>query len=61
LNEVLFRGQRMATELSANNPELIESLRRNIGNRTQPGGNEDSSSEGNSNKSIQLKTISFCS
>jgi len=51
----------MATELSANNPELIESLRRNIGNRTQPGGNEDSSSEGNSNKSIQLKTISFYS
>lgn len=29
---LLFRGQRMASELSTNNPDLIESIRRNIRN-----------------------------
>lgn len=27
----------MASEISANNPELIESLRRSVGNPNQPG------------------------
>ncbi len=39
----------MATELSANNPDLIDSIRRNMGNRTQPDGNNDSTEDGNSN------------
>ena len=29
-----LRGQRMASEMSANNPDFIESLRRNMGNRS---------------------------
>ena len=44
----------MATELSANNPDLIESIRRNMGNRTQPDGNNDSTSNGNSNESTSI-------
>jgi len=38
-----YRGQRMASELSANNPDLIESLRRNMPNQ-QPPNNDNSSS-----------------
>ena len=39
----------MATELSANNPDLIDSIRRNMGNRNQPDGTNDSTEDGNSN------------
>jgi hypothetical protein len=35
----------MAGELSANNPDLIESLRRNISNRSQPNRDTQSSLE----------------
>jgi hypothetical protein len=46
----------MATELSANNPELIESIRRNMdnSNRTQPDGNNDSTSNGNANEPTSI-------
>lgn len=46
----------MATELSANNPDLIESIRRNRGdgNQTQPDGDNDSTSENNSNGSTSI-------
>ena len=43
----------MASELSANNPDLIESIRRNMNNSNQPGSqenNDNSSSDGNSNE-----------
>jgi hypothetical protein len=40
----------MATELSANNPDLIESIRRNMGNRPQPGGDDNPTSDGNSSE-----------
>ncbi|CAF2421389.1 unnamed protein product [Rotaria sp. Silwood2] len=51
LQTLLQTGQRMASELSANNPDLIESIRRSMGNRTQPDGNNDSGSDNNSNGS----------
>ncbi|CAF4785765.1 unnamed protein product [Rotaria sp. Silwood1] len=51
LQTLLQTGQRMASELSANNPDLIESIRRSMGNRTQPDGNNDSGSGDNSNGS----------
>ncbi|CAF4893641.1 unnamed protein product, partial [Rotaria socialis] len=41
----------MASELSANNPDLIESIRRNMGNREQPDGNIDGGPDGTSNGS----------
>jgi len=44
----------MATELSANNPDLIESIRRNMGNRTQPDGNNDPNSDGKSNETTNI-------
>jgi hypothetical protein len=44
----------MATELSANNPDLIESIRRNMGNRTQPDGNNDSIADGNADESTGI-------
>jgi hypothetical protein len=44
----------MATELSANNPDLIESIRRNMGNRTQPDGNNESNSDGKSNEPTNI-------
>jgi hypothetical protein len=49
----------MASELSANNPELIESIRRNMGNsnRTEPDGNNDSTSDGNTSEYSNLKSI----
>jgi hypothetical protein len=48
----------MASELSANNPDLIESIRRNAGNRTQPDGSNDSTSDGNPDESTsKLKSI----
>ena len=42
---LLFRGQRMASELSTNNPDLIESIRSNIrnGNDNQSDNNPDES------------------
>jgi hypothetical protein len=40
----------MATELSANNPDLIESIRRNIG-RPNASGNNNASSENNPDES----------
>jgi hypothetical protein len=49
-----FRGQRMATELSANNPDLIDSIRRNMGNQPQPDGNNDSTSDDTPNGSTSL-------
>jgi len=47
LETLLQTGQRMASEMSANNPDLIESLRRNMGNRSQS--NRDNNSPSNSN------------
>jgi small glutamine-rich tetratricopeptide repeat-containing protein alpha len=47
LESLLQTGQRMASELSANNPDLIESLRRNMGNRPPTGNNPSSSSSHN--------------
>ena len=44
----------MASELSANNPDLIESIRRNMGNRPQPDGNNDSTQDGNSSGSTSM-------
>jgi hypothetical protein len=44
----------MASELSANNPELIESLRRNMGSRSQSNRNDN-----NSTSSLLKKTIHF--
>jgi hypothetical protein len=46
-----YRGQRMASELSANNPDLLESLRRNMGNRSQSNGDNN-----NSTSSLLKKT-----
>ncbi|CAF1017226.1 unnamed protein product [Rotaria magnacalcarata] len=51
LQTLLQTGQRMASELSANNPDLIESIRRNMGNREQPDGNTDGGPDGTSNGS----------
>ncbi|UJR27779.1 hypothetical protein I4U23_009051 [Adineta vaga] len=51
LETLLQTGQRMASEISATNPELIESLRRNTGNRNQTDGNNDSTSQDHSNES----------
>lgn len=54
----------MATELSANNPELIDSLRRNMDNRTQPNENNESAPDSNSqgstgifNRTIRKKSV----
>jgi len=44
---LLETGQRMATEMSANNPDLIESIRRNMGNR--PGNPNTDGSNNNNN------------
>ena len=46
----------MASEISANNPELIESIRRNMGNsnRTQADGNDDSTSDSNTNEPTSI-------
>jgi len=44
----------MASELSANNPDLIESLRRNMGNRTEPNGNTESTPDDNSQGSTSI-------
>jgi hypothetical protein len=41
----------MASELSANNPDLLESLRRNMGNRSQSNGDNN-----NSTSSLLKKT-----
>ena len=38
----------MASELSANNPDLIESIRRNVG-RPQPGGDNNNPTPDNGN------------
>ncbi|CAF0734779.1 unnamed protein product [Rotaria sordida] len=51
IQTLLQTGQRMASELSANNPDLIESIRRSMGNRTQPDGNNDSGVDNNSDGS----------
>ncbi|CAF1087547.1 unnamed protein product [Adineta steineri] len=51
LETLLQTGQRMATELSANNPELMENLRRNMGNRPPGGDNNNSTPDNNSNES----------
>ena len=42
-------GQRMASELSASNPDLIDSIRRNIGRPPGDGGNGS-----NSSKTLQI-------
>lgn len=47
------RGQRMASELSASNPDLIESIRRSTG-RPGPGGNNDNSSSQNGNSNPRM-------
>lgn len=44
----------MASELSANNPDLIESLRRNMNNRTQTDENTESTSDNNSQESTSI-------
>jgi len=44
----------MATELSANNPDLIESIRRNMGNRPQPNEDNNSTPDGNSDGSRSI-------
>jgi hypothetical protein len=48
----------MASELSANNPELIESIRRNMNNsnQPQPDGNNDSGADGNANEPTSIFT-----
>jgi len=43
----------MATELSANNPDLIESIRRNIGNRPQPDSGNPSNTGGDVDQNKQ--------
>ncbi|CAF0719768.1 unnamed protein product [Adineta ricciae] len=50
LETLLQTGQRMASELSATNPDLIETLRRNIGNRPPPNGDNNSSPNSDQNK-----------
>ncbi|CAF1325635.1 unnamed protein product [Adineta steineri] len=50
LETLLQTGQRMAGALSANNPELIESLRRNIGNATQQNRDNNSPSDSDQNR-----------
>ncbi|CAF4325799.1 unnamed protein product [Rotaria sp. Silwood2] len=45
LDTLLQAGQRMASDLSANNPNLVESLRRNMTN--QPNRNNNSTSNSN--------------
>lgn len=49
LESLLQTGQRMASEISANNPDLIESLRRNVPNQQPP--NNDNSSPNPNNDS----------
>ncbi|CAF1604031.1 unnamed protein product [Rotaria magnacalcarata] len=44
INTLLQAGQRMASELSSNNPDLIESLRRNMNNPPQQNRNNNSGS-----------------
>lgn len=46
----------MASELSANNPDLIESLRRNMGNRPQPNSDDNNSTS----SLLKKKQIIFC-
>ncbi|CAF0740327.1 unnamed protein product [Didymodactylos carnosus] len=45
---LLQTGQRMASEMSANNPDLIESIRRNMENRP---GNANNAGSNNNNPS----------
>ncbi|CAF1561652.1 unnamed protein product, partial [Rotaria sordida] len=47
LDTLLQAGQRMANELSTNNPNLVESLRRNMSNQSQPNTNNNSTSNSN--------------
>lgn len=46
---LLFRGQRMASELSASNPDLIESIRRNMRNA------DDNQSDNNPDESTGIR------
>ena len=44
----------MATELSANNPDLVESIRRSMGNQPQSNETTNSTSDNSSNGSSSL-------
>ncbi|UJR21802.1 hypothetical protein I4U23_024880 [Adineta vaga] len=50
LETLLQTGQRMASELSATNPDLIESLRRNIGNQPPSNNNNNNTPNSDQNK-----------
>ncbi|CAF3940069.1 unnamed protein product [Rotaria sordida] len=57
LETLLQEGQRIANELSTNNPNLVESLRRNMSNRSQLNTNNNSTSNSN-NESDQNRPSS---
>ncbi|CAF1180485.1 unnamed protein product [Didymodactylos carnosus] len=48
---LLETGQRMASEISANNPNLIESIRRNMGNRSSDANSSNNNPGGSTNNS----------